>query len=772
MTSALRPGDPRQLGLYHLHGRLGSGGFGVVYEGYDADGKRVAIKTLHDSQEAQRAEFRSEVRAWLLVNRPVCVASLLSADFDGPIPFAVSEHVAGPHLKQAVEHNGPLAAAEVRRLAIGMSAALVTIHRAGVVHRDLKPENVLLSPDGPRVVDFGIARIESHAPTEGPVKGTLRYMPPERYRGERGDDRVDVWGWGALVWMAANGRHAFDADNRYAIASRVGEHHPDTTMLAEPLRSLVSEALSKDPASRPTAEEILERLTGTSDPAQAAKHAVPALTPTPATQSAGELAESVFAGLDPGAQEAVPRVLLRLVTRSEHADEALRSATRAQFDDGSTSPAVLDRLLHAFTDQGLLLWDDQREEPTVTLRSAALIRAWPRLAEWAKAEQDGLAVHQGITARTTSWVERGRRKSDLLQGPALAEAQSWLADRRHLALNTAEKAFLDSGAALARRRNRMRTVLSAALAVLLLAATGAAAVAIVQGRTLEEQNRTVARQRDEAYGSRVANLSVSTRRTDPVTAKRLAIAAASLSPGGTDAHHALLTLFHQWERATIPAPDLGEGWSLVNSSENIQVWGQGDAIKVVDGDTGTVANAFTVPGGPIDTSSANAMDISGDGRFISLVQEGNELRVWDLRTGQPGPIAFHPAEPYAGLDSTGARLITLEKDRALVYDVATGERLLKIPHRVEAAILGPTSVFAYRERSLELWPMNGKKAIKGRSAEQKYGYSAMGLSPDRKTFAIRDGDKRLRPRRPRRRGDRAVGHGEARSDRDAAPLRR
>ncbi|MET7664530.1 protein kinase [Streptomyces sp. NPDC005373] len=132
---------------------------------------------------------------------------------------------------------------------IGVATALVAIHRGGVVHRDLKPENILLGPEGPRVIDFGIARIEEGTATAGLPMGALRYMPPERYAGKHGDGKVDVWG--AVILFAATGRHAFDGEIAAAVAYQVATHEPDTSHLEGPLRSLVAAALSKDPADRP-----------------------------------------------------------------------------------------------------------------------------------------------------------------------------------------------------------------------------------------------------------------------------------------------------------------------------------------------------------------------------------------------------------------------------------------------------------------------------------------------------------------------------------------
>ncbi|MGA5817720.1 protein kinase domain-containing protein [Kitasatospora sp. NPDC094028] len=149
------PGDPRQLGGFYLDGRLGAGGQGVVYEGYDVQGRRVAVKVLRAVDAEDRERLRREIPAWRKVE-PYCTTRVLEADLDGTVPYVVSEYVAGPDLRRAVNDGGAYGPEELRRLAVNLAGALVAIHRAGVVHRDLKPENILLGPDGPRVIDFGL----------------------------------------------------------------------------------------------------------------------------------------------------------------------------------------------------------------------------------------------------------------------------------------------------------------------------------------------------------------------------------------------------------------------------------------------------------------------------------------------------------------------------------------------------------------------------------------------------------------------------------------
>jgi WD40 repeat protein len=653
VATPLLAGDPRQLGSFYLDGRLGAGGFGVVYEGYGADGGRVAVKTLHRVEHGDRDLLREEVRAWLLVE-PVCIAKVLQVDFDGPIPFVVSEHVAGPDLQEAVNRNGPYEPEELRRLAVGVAAALVAVGQAGVVHRDVKPANVLLGADGPRGIDFGIARIGALPSTNGVVKGTLRYMPPERYRGERGDAKVDVWAWGAVVWFAANGHHAFGGRSLPEIHHQVVTHEPDTSMLEEPLRSLVAAALSKDPAHRPTARELLSELTGGTDPVAAAAQAVPTRAPEVAAPPRGEVAEAVFARLDPREQEAVPAVLLRMVASGERAEDTLRSAHRSEFADDRTDPQVLERVLGAFTDAGILVW----QEETATLCSAALVRAWPRLREWVRTERQSLGTHQSIAAASRRWEEHGRKNSDLYQGTALADALSWASrGRRHLTPNHAERAFLDAGAALERRRGRRRTVLSAVLAVLLVVAVGAAAVAVDRGRNLE-------RQRDRAASAQVAGLAQSLRRTNPELARRLAVAAAGLADT-PESRSGLLALRHQWEDQAVKLPDFEVTASDLDATARVLgvaggAVGRGSVqVEFWNLDTRKRISSYTA------ASAVGDIALSGDGRTAAVTTGDGRTRLIDTAAGRPRDARTYPSArgqygPVVKLSPLGTYLLVGE----------------------------------------------------------------------------------------------------------------
>ncbi|GLU49651.1 serine/threonine-protein kinase [Nocardiopsis ansamitocini] len=262
---SLLPSDPTSFGDYSVVGRLGRGGQGIVYLGHDSSGDEYAIKVLND-QWAQdtdlRKRFEKEVRAAQKV-ASFCTAAVHEANLEAEPPYVVSEYVPGPDLQEAVSTEGPRKGASLQRLAVSTATALVAIHKAGIVHRDFKPGNVLLGPDGPRVIDFGIARVsDSTATMTNSIVGTPSYMAPEQIAGKNITDKVDVFAWGCVIAFASTGSAPFGADSVPAVVHRVVSAPPSIDGVPAEIRGIVEDCLDKDPDKRPSAQRLLMRLLG------------------------------------------------------------------------------------------------------------------------------------------------------------------------------------------------------------------------------------------------------------------------------------------------------------------------------------------------------------------------------------------------------------------------------------------------------------------------------------------------------------------------------
>ncbi|MER7586306.1 protein kinase [Micromonospora sp. NPDC127501] len=254
--------DPVTAGPYRLVGRLGAGGQGVVYLGEDDAGDRVAVKMVNVdlSDPRARSQFVKEIAAARRV-APFCTAQVLFAEVDGERPYVVSEFIEGLTLHRHVRERGPVTGNALHRLAVGTVTALAAIHSAGVVHCDLKPDNVVLGQDGPRVIDFGIARALGNTETASSrVMGTTAYMAPERFRDDAIGPPCDVFAWAATIAFAAGGRPPFGSDSLFAVMHRVLHDPPDLPAMPPVLDELIRECLAKDPADRPAAERVLVRL--------------------------------------------------------------------------------------------------------------------------------------------------------------------------------------------------------------------------------------------------------------------------------------------------------------------------------------------------------------------------------------------------------------------------------------------------------------------------------------------------------------------------------
>jgi serine/threonine protein kinase len=257
--------DPRQVGPYRLQGRLGAGGMGQVFLGVSPAGRAVAVKVVRpelarDPEFVRR--FRREVTAAKAVSGAF-TAPVVAADPDGDPPWLATAFVPGPSLADAIAMIGPLPPEAVWRLAGGLVEALQAVHVCGLVHRDLKPANVLLSEDGPRVIDFGISRaMEGTAITAASaIVGTPAFMSPEQVSGLPIGQASDIFALGSVVAFAATGTVLFGEGEPVAIPYRVVHLQPDLTAIPAGLRELVSGCLAKDPVARPTLGRLLDTIT-------------------------------------------------------------------------------------------------------------------------------------------------------------------------------------------------------------------------------------------------------------------------------------------------------------------------------------------------------------------------------------------------------------------------------------------------------------------------------------------------------------------------------
>ncbi|MER0246781.1 serine/threonine-protein kinase, partial [Streptomyces sp. HSW2009] len=269
--------DPRWIGEYRLLSRLGEGGMGRVYLARSARGRTVAVKLVRGELAGQadfRRRFQAEVRAAQRVGGE-WTAPVLDADTEAATPWVATGYIGGPSLHQVIaEDHGPLPEHSVRALARGLALALRDIHGAGLIHRDLKPSNVLVTIDGPRVIDFGIARAldpvgEPGLTMTGAVVGSPGVMSPAQVRGEQITTASDLFCLGSVLAFAATGRSPFGTTDSgvHALMYRVAQEAPDLVGLPDGLRELVNGCLTKDPASRFTVDQVLALTGGAPDAA-------------------------------------------------------------------------------------------------------------------------------------------------------------------------------------------------------------------------------------------------------------------------------------------------------------------------------------------------------------------------------------------------------------------------------------------------------------------------------------------------------------------------
>ncbi|MFF7136435.1 protein kinase [Streptomyces sp. NPDC008196] len=260
----LRREDPRVVGSFRLHRRLGAGGMGVVYLGSDRKGQRVALKVIRpDLAEDQefRSRFAREVSAARRI-RGGCTARLVAADLEADRPWFATQYVPGPSLHDKVADEGHLGAAEVASIGAALSEGLVAVHEAGVVHRDLKPSNILLSPKGPRIIDFGIAWATGASTLThvGTAVGSPGFLAPEQVRGAAVTPATDVFSLGATLAYASMGDSPFGHGSSEVMLYRVVHEEAQLHGVPDAVAPLIRACLAKDPEERPSTLQLSLRL--------------------------------------------------------------------------------------------------------------------------------------------------------------------------------------------------------------------------------------------------------------------------------------------------------------------------------------------------------------------------------------------------------------------------------------------------------------------------------------------------------------------------------
>jgi serine/threonine protein kinase len=295
LVHRLQVGDPSQIGPFRLLGRLGEGGMGRVYLGQSPGGRKVAVKVVHPHY-GNDPEFRRRFAREVAAARQVGgfhTAAVVGADPAADPPWMATAYIPGPSLAEAVAQGGPLGEAGVRELGAALAEGLAAIHECGLIHRDLKPGNVILADDGPRIIDFGIAKGADATALTGSsaVIGTLRYMSPEQLNGHELTPQSDVFALGTVLALAATGHDPFEAPTIPAVITRILTEPPDLDPLSGELRVIIADCLAKDPGGRPSPGDLLVRFShaeGHDPTVTAAPAPVPAQGPVPNAFSSPE----------------------------------------------------------------------------------------------------------------------------------------------------------------------------------------------------------------------------------------------------------------------------------------------------------------------------------------------------------------------------------------------------------------------------------------------------------------------------------------------------
>ncbi|GAA3069955.1 hypothetical protein GCM10020254_12190 [Streptomyces goshikiensis] len=705
MPELLTSEDPERIAGYWLAARLGAGGQGTVYEAYDHAGARVAVKVLRPelvSRPEIAGRFAKEVLAAQRVES-FCTARVIEAGTDGERPYIVSEFVAGRDLRKAVRTSGPLTGDALVRLATGVATALAAIHRAEVVHRDLKPDNILLGTDGPRVIDFGIARTNDMSLTAtGHLMGTPRLHGPrgaDRPPGERRRRRVRLGRRDGLRGHRPRSlpRREPRRDRRPRHRTRAGPRRParrpartrGPRPVQDPGRTPEFHRAAPRPARRPRARGRLLLVDG--------RQSAGALRDTAedgAEPGRGAAAAQMYQGLPLPVQQAVRQIVLRLVvpgTAPDGSQDTTRTASTSEWFDGLPyeERGALRLALDSLVTARLLVL----EADTVRLAGLGLIRAWPQLRAWVDQDRDALGLLRWLTQAAGYWDGHGRTPDALPTGGAPQAARACVADAPPwLRASRLEVELLEAhGAAAAHARRRTRRLRAGGAALL--------ALALVAGLVAWQQKRIGDEREREASARSIASIADSLRTSDPETAALLSVAAWRVAPVG-EARAALYGALGQDERkvATNPAgvstgvyeehiDTLLDGRTLavLNEKKSMEVW---DLVTGKRTARAELSQEDELPAAPDPTGT------------VAVQPKRKGVQLIDLVSGKPGRLILEDqgALQLAGMsEKAGLLLVTSYEARqeTLLVDGATGRIVLTIPGRDAVALSRDGSTLAY-----------------------------------------------------------------------------
>ena len=353
MVGSLRSSDPVRIGSYSLTGRIGAGGFGTVYSATGPDGGSVALKVLRpeladDQRLRDRLAREGEAIRRVEGSRTVKVFDVVT---EGDYAFLVMELLEGEDLETLVERDGPLTGPQLWFVAEGLTQAMRDIHRAGITHRDLKPSNVIYGPEGVKVVDFGVSVVadQTSLTQTGAFVGTAAWISPEQVRDGDATGQSDVFNLGLVIAFVATGKHPFGSGRADAVMYRISNGAPDLDGLREPLASLVAACLQRDPAQRPTIDQLSEffrtdgasNLTATGPTGTVIVNAPQAATPAKNTASQGsDLSEAVSTSASEVDRSGLDGIVRTRLVRSRQQPNTTAAATSRDREPSRTSPAV------------------------------------------------------------------------------------------------------------------------------------------------------------------------------------------------------------------------------------------------------------------------------------------------------------------------------------------------------------------------------------------------------------------------------------------------